>query len=116
MVDAFNYAMAEWGHTGDIPIDLFRRVVDLASASEFRLKNPCQCIAIAAWASGDVGAAKRYLANAEELARGDDSGAFSGWRYLQASAAEFREDLVEIRSMIDGAPARPRIFTVHPTA
>lgn len=113
MVEAFNYAMAEWGCTGDIPIDLFRRVVELASASEFRLKNPCQCFAVAAWAIGDGEAARRYLANAEELARADDSGAFSGWRYLQTSASEFREDLVEIRSMIDGAPVRPRIFTLR---
>ena len=115
VVDAFNCAKAEWGATGDIPIDLFRGVIELASASGLRLKNSCQCFSIAAWASGDIEAAKWYLVQAEELARADDSGPFSGWRYWMVSATEFMEDLVEIRSMIDGAPVRPRIFTVPPT-
>lgn len=112
MVDAFNYAVAEWGATRSIPADLFRRVIELDMGDELELKNVRLCVAIAAWAIGDVEAARRNLARAEKLACDDDADSFSGWRYLQISAKEFQIDLAELRHMIEGAlPGRPAILT-----
>lgn len=113
MVDAFNYAMAEWGATRRMPADLFRRVTDLCPDLSLAMpdKNVCQCVAVAHWASENLDAAVRFLDRACELAVKDGSETFSGWRYLRVPPDQFVSDLESVREMIAGAPVLPAVFT-----
>src|SRR5258708_32039728 len=43
VVDVFNFAMAEWGHTNCAPQDLMERVLHLAQRDDYRTVNRHQC-------------------------------------------------------------------------
>ena len=109
--DAFNYAIAEWGASKCIPVDCFRRVVELIPPKRQVVgKNVWQCFAIAHWASGNLAAAGDCLAEAEAVAREDKTETFSCWRYVRVSHGRFLADLRSVRSMIEGADIRPAVF------
>ena len=100
---AFNYAMALWGATGEVPRDTLARVVELSAErppGSSGNANYEQCLALAHWASGTPAAAKAALEDAEEAIRAERN-AFSCWRYLTVPRPAFVEDLREIRQMID---------------
>jgi MinD-like ATPase involved in chromosome partitioning or flagellar assembly len=109
--DAFNYAIAEWGASKHIPVDWFRRVVELIPVRQEILgRNVWQCFAIAHWASGNPVAALGFLAEAEALARQEENETFSCWRYFKVSPGQFLADLRSVRSMIEGADILPAVF------
>jgi len=98
--DTFNYGMAMWGATGEVAQDPFLRVVELDRSDPERMHpNYLQCMAVACWATGDKAAAGEFVARAGDAVRGS---AFSCWRYAELPANEFKEDLDEIRALIDG--------------
>ena len=120
--DAFNYAMAAWGATGEVVLGPFSRVVELdrnnpESGQQDPNPNYYQCMAIAYWATGDTNMAAGFV----ELARAAvepvkweiwSGSLFSCWRYYQPSSSEFLEDLDEIESLINGDTSRkPRFMT-----
>ena len=109
--EAFNYAIAEWGASKQIPLDCFRRVVELIPAKRAIVgKNMWQCFAIAHWASQNTVAAREFLAEAEAVASRDNTETFSCWRYVRVSPGQFLADLSSARLMIDGANIRPAVF------
>ena len=125
--DAFNYAMAAWGATGEVVLGPFSRVVELdqnnpESGQQDPNPNYYQCMAIAYWATGDTNMAAGFV----ELARASvepvkweiwSGSLFSCWRYYQPSSSEFLEDLDEIEELINGdASRKPRFMTAERTA
>jgi hypothetical protein len=112
MVDAFNYGMAEWGASHRPPMDYFRAVLqDIESEKVLSGKNHWQAFAIAAWAVGDLQNAMRFWEKAFALASTDPAATFSAWRYLQVQGEQFRNDLQEVKRMIEGDEFLPPVLT-----
>ncbi len=108
--DAFNYAMAEWAETGDIPQDLFARVVELVDTPKPRRANREQCFSLAFWAIGDTENAESRIAKAEEMAHQIKKTDFSFWRYREIGPETFLEDCKAIRKLIRTGEGRPLFF------
>lgn len=109
--DAFNFGMATWGATGEIVAEPFARVVELdRSHRERNDANYLQCMAVAYWAAGDVQAALDFLRQAREASDVKRVSTFSCWRYYEAPAKAFGEDLDEIRALILGDRSRTPRF------
>ena len=110
---AFNYAMALWGATGDVPRDILARVVELDAAQQDDPNlnaNYKQCLALAHWASGNPTCAKVALEEAAAAIRTERS-SFSCWRYLTVPGLVFATDLEEMRKLIGGHPSiKPRFI------
>ena len=102
----FNFAIAEWGATGIVPVDLFRRVVLLNESSPGEGANYLQCLAIAFWAVGQPTVAERYVLLSRqtliERSSNEREKVFSAWRYLRVENDLFEEDLNSLQSMISG--------------
>ncbi len=109
--DAFNYAMAEWAQTGDIPKDLFARVLELDDADQGGPSaNYEQCLAVSCWAVGETSKAEERIAKAEEYAQKIGKTEFSCWRYREVTREEFLEDCGKIRKLISTGEGRPSFF------
>ena len=116
---AFNYGMAMWGVKGMVEPIAFQHVVELDRSNP--PKNPgtnyLQCMAIANWASGDVDTAIKFVDHVQatlSYLRGRTE--LSCWRYLQANARDFEEDLEAIRALIEhGNAPMPRFITATAT-
>ena len=117
--DAFNFGMAMWGVNGTVEPITFQHVVDLDRSNP--PKNPgtdyLQCMAIANWASGDVETANDLVDLVQatlSVLRGRTE--LSCWRYLQANARDFEEDLEAIRALIEhGDAPMPRFIAATAT-
>ena len=101
--DSFNHAMARWAVDGIVKKALFDRVVEL---SQKEMKdtgdaNNLQCLAVAHWAVGNIEIAQTYVKNANYESERERL-IFSCWRYDHVSNREFRADMREIASLIDG--------------
>jgi cellulose biosynthesis protein BcsQ len=109
--EAFNYAMAEWGASKRVPVDSFRRVVELIPDRRTIVgKNVWQCFAIAHWGSNNTTTAREFLDEAETLARQDSAESFTCWRYFRVSPGQFVADLSSVRLMVDGGDVLPAVF------
>ena len=116
---AFNYGMAMWGVKGMVEPIAFQHVVELDRSNP--PKNPgtnyLQCMAIANWASGDVDTAIKFVDHVQatlSYLRGRTE--LSCWRYLQANARDFEEDLEAIRALIEhGDAPMPRFIAATAT-
>lgn len=113
---AFNSAMAEWGVSGQPPIDRFQKVLSLAETSaKARLSEPnfLQCLAVSEWAVGNGEQAEHRLGQAVQsiIDRGRPS--FSCWRYLSVRPSVFLIDCAEISELLRGKSVRPIAFDVE---
>ncbi len=92
---AFNYGIAEWALTKNIPQDLFHRVIQLDGQNGAKAKgvNYTQCLAICHWLTRDVEEARRRIAEARREMVTQPQPAFSAWRYLIVSPEDFLQDL-----------------------
>ena len=109
--DVFNYAIAEWAQTGDIPKNLFARVLELdASDHGVRSANYEQCLAVSYWAVGETSKAEERIAKAEEYAQKITKTEFSCWQYREVTREKFLEDCGEIRKLISTGEGRPSFF------
>jgi MinD-like ATPase involved in chromosome partitioning or flagellar assembly len=118
--DAFNYAMAEWALTGQVPHDLLSRVIQIDREEPARRSdaNYEQCLAMAFWLTGDVDEARRRLAHARGLLAESGQDSFSGWRYRMASPHEFQADLDALERGMEGETVLPRFISewqAHPS-
>jgi len=112
----FNYAMAEWGHSGTAPADLFARVIELARTATRKDANFFQCVAVANCVIGNSDDAERLVSMARSAVSAIGS-EFSCWRYSRVSAEEFKNDLDSLQSMIDGEQTAPSFLRdTHPSA
>ena len=103
--DAFNCGMAIWGADGEVPVEYFRRVVelDLEEENEDRHRGPnyLQRMAVACWAIGRNEEAISFAKEASEaVARVGME--FSCWRYRRVTSNVFRADTSELSSLIEG--------------
>ena len=102
--NAFNYGMAIWGRTGDLPREAFERVVSLNKADddEGPGANYLQCMAVAYWAVGECEEAKEFARCAKREAQATLRPTFSCWRYRTVATQEFLQDTDSIIRLIAG--------------
>ncbi|HKQ48526.1 MAG TPA: AAA family ATPase [Phycisphaerae bacterium] len=114
--DVFNFAIAEWATSGNVPKELFQKIVemDMQGAIENKLKgaNYYQCLALANWIVGKseeafaaIQAAEKYIARSTRLT-------FSCWRYLYVMPDGFRQDCQQMRRYFSGDPIKPAFLCV----
>ncbi len=112
--DAFNYAMAEWAETREIPTDMFERVVTRdAQRTSGGDANYLQCLAVAFWATHRSEDALRAIAAAETQISERPRPQFSCWRYMDVSPPVFVEDCGAIRTLISGKRILPLFFGAY---
>lgn len=101
--DAFNYGMALWAQQQEPPAAPFTRVVELDSTDppDRANANYAQRLALAYWVTGAIDAARERLSLAESRIQ-EERSSFSCWRYLEAPARAFRQDLGEMHHLFDG--------------
>lgn len=109
--DTFNYAMARWAVDGKVDKALFDHVVALSikETNHADDANYLQCLSVAHWAAGDYETARTVVEKALTEAETERM-IFSCWRYRNASNREFRTDMREIASLIDGDEDRIPLF------
>ena len=111
----FNYGMALWGSTGNVPQEVFERVVELNEADNEDDKgaNYWQCMAIAYWAVGRLDAAIEFARKAKEEADRSLRPIFSCWRYRTVPTPHFLEDTDDIIALILGdKDSTPRFMSL----
>lgn len=122
--DIFNFAMAEWGASGKVPMDLLRHFIAVVGKEadedeDDQDANSYQCYALACWLIGDVARAKSYVLKARNRIKSTfRPTTFSAWRYLAIPKDEFLKDLSAIEQALNGEPLRPAFLdrtpeTVH---
>ena len=113
---AFNYGMATWGRTGEVPREVFERVVSLNKADSDAVPgaNYLQCMAVAYWAVGEIDEALEFARRAKRIAEETLRPTFSCWRYRTTSTQDFLQDTDSIMRMIAGeAGAVPEFMQVR---
>jgi cellulose biosynthesis protein BcsQ len=110
IAETFNYAMAEWGATNQVPVDLFEQVLRFHQTSPRDIDpNYLQCLAIALWADGQVADAKAAIESSlQALTKGEKI--FSAWQYLYVDSDSFAQDLISLQKMVGGGGGRPVMF------
>ncbi len=101
---AFNYGMATWGRTGELPREAFERVVTLNEADDDEATdaNYLQCMAVAYWAVGEPGKAMEFARRAKLEAGATLRPTFSCWRYRTVATQSFLQDTDSIMRLIAG--------------
>jgi tetratricopeptide (TPR) repeat protein len=107
---AFNYAMAVWGETGNPTRDLFQQVLDRQRERAHADANFLQCLALAYWVAGDKDQALEQLAGSRRLLATRGGETFSVWRYLIVPPALFSQDLDAMERMINGDKIKPLVL------
>lgn len=110
--NVFNFACAEWGQTGNVPIDLFSRVLEMAEEqglTSFEEPNVLQCLSMASYLCGKTSDAYDYLKRAGKAINNSPPGlVFSCWRYLNVTREDFQADLDEMRKSMHVGQFVPR--------
>jgi cellulose biosynthesis protein BcsQ len=108
-IDAFNFAMAEWGSTGQFP----RGLLDSLSSkdiTEWKSANHKQAAAIAYWAAGQTDTALLALSQARQQVMNEPVPEFSAWRYLRVRSETFLSDLDAEAEMVKGGGVLPEFI------
>ncbi len=109
--DAFNYAMAEWAETHDIPRDMFDYIATRDTGRAFEEDaNYLQCLAVAFWAVHKPEDAIRSITAAETRINERPTPQFSCWRYMNVSPPGFLEDCAGVRGLLSGDKVFPLFF------
>jgi tetratricopeptide (TPR) repeat protein len=104
--DVFNYAMAEWGHSGSPSRDLLLRVRSLDQGRRPGV-NYNQCLALVNALLGDHDKANERLDLAARSLDLSPKSDFSVWRYLRVSPQDIRKDLASMRRAFKEPTFRP---------
>lgn len=100
----FNFACAEWGETGEPPLDLFHRVLELGIKRTDRTKidpNFMQCLSLASYVTGFLLDALAQLErSADAIHSAPPSEIFSCWRFFYQNKTDFADDLDRIRTQM----------------
>lgn len=101
---AFNYGMAVWGCTGQVPRAPFERVVELDEMDDDDEPgaNHLQCMAVAYWAVSKTELALDFARRAQLEAQSTPLPIFSCWRYKTVSTGDFVRDTENILKLING--------------
>jgi len=105
---SFNFAMAEWGLSEEIPRALFESFVKRISTNdEITDPNNLQCVSLANWAAGNLEIARDYLERVTARFAKAPRTIFSCWTYLYRSPRSFREDLDAMRAFYETGRGQP---------
>jgi MinD-like ATPase involved in chromosome partitioning or flagellar assembly len=109
ITQAFNFAMALWGHSKNVPVEYFKRVVELQGPDvESQVApNYAQCLSVANWAVGHLEQARNWAKVSRESVPHSHGYEFSCWRYAYTTRDEFSKDVSALQKMIDGAAIKP---------
>lgn len=104
---AFNYGMAVWGCSGQVPQEPFEQVVKLhkSEGRDAPGANYLQCMAVAHWAVGSLDLALDFADCARQEAQSTTLPIFSCWRYRTAATGDFVRDTDNIVKLIKGDKA-----------
>jgi len=111
--DTFNYAMARWGFSHIVPLELFESSVARYLERGSKDPNSFQCFSLANWLIGNQEQAKDLLEHALNYISKGPHSSFSCWSYLYRSPDLFKDDLNEMKRFYGGADIVPRVFSRH---
>lgn len=116
IADIFNYAMARWGDSSDLPRDLLCQVVELDSTEphEGHDANYEECLAMCLGLLGRQEEAKSRLSRARDRMRDVPMRTFSCWSYSLVKPSTFEEHLNAIEALIDGEDVLPEFIRARP--
>lgn len=107
IADAFNYAMASWGMTRDLPLMHLRKVVELDRQSDRTDANYEQCIALVNALLGNSQDARDRIGRSRCLIEKIPVPTFSCWRYMTATNEDFQADLDAMAQSLDSGNIVP---------
>lgn len=105
--DVFNYAMASWGLTKNVPLAHLQKAIELDSQSERSDANYEQCLALVLALLGRSQEARDRIGNSRCLIEKIPVPTFSCWRYLVVTNEEFRADLDAMAQSLDSGNIVP---------
>ncbi len=112
--DAFNYAMAQWGLSGTLPVELFTQIVAIDSEVKPMLEpNFFQCLSIIHWAVGSQEKSVEFLNRALDSITKAPHSSFSCWSYLVRTPDLFRDDLLKMKDLYRGTDTTPPFIKRH---
>ncbi|SEP42794.1 Cellulose biosynthesis protein BcsQ [Rhodospirillales bacterium URHD0017] len=104
VVDVFNYAVAQWGQTGNPSKNVFVRVTEQFKPAEPDA-NEQQCLALSYSVIGNKAKTLEALALATHNINWKQETVFSCWRYLNVPPQEMHKDLTEMETKASSGEA-----------
>ena len=103
----FNLAIATWGKTLRVPVDIFQSVLDLGMTRPKFSANYLQCMSLANWAVGKLAEAEELLAESKHRATAVE---FSCWSFLCRTPPIFLQELEQQEEMFSGKEIYPEVI------
>lgn len=104
----FNLAMATWGVTLQVPVDIFQSVLDSGMPEPDWSANYLQCISLANWAVGKLAEAEELLAESKHRATAVE---FSCWSFLYRTPTIFLQELEQQKKMFSDKKILPKVIS-----
>jgi MinD-like ATPase involved in chromosome partitioning or flagellar assembly len=105
----FNYAIAQWGATGETPIDLFTSVLANESSGPDTDANCLQCLALAHAVLGNRDRSRTLLQSAKQQALIRRRPIFSAWTYTTVLAGAFAQHIDQMLQGLEAGDVTPPI-------
>ncbi|MDE0519627.1 MAG: hypothetical protein OXH71_02915, partial [Candidatus Dadabacteria bacterium] len=104
----FNLAMATWGETLQVPVDIFQSVLNLGMTKPDGSANYPQCMSLANWATGKFVEAEELLVEAK---RSTAVVEISCWSFLYRTPPIFLQELDQQEEMFSGKKILPEVIS-----
>ena len=104
----FNLAMATWGKTLQVPVDIFQSVLNLGMTKPNGSANYPQCMSLVNWAIGKFAEAEKLLAEAK---RNTAVVEISCWSFLYRTPPIFLQELDQQEEMFSGKEILPEVIS-----
>lgn len=113
IADVFNYTMALWGETREVPIESLQKVAELETgrSAEAPDANNEECLALTLGLLGRQEEARSRLSKARHRIREQPMPTFSCWSYMTVSPRVFQEHLTAIETLIEGHSILPEFMS-----
>jgi MinD-like ATPase involved in chromosome partitioning or flagellar assembly len=108
--DVFNYAMASWGLTKQVPLTYLQKALELDRQTERNDANYEQCLALVSAVLGYSQEALKRIDNARRLIEKIPVPTFSCWRYLVVTNEEFQADLDALARSVETGSIVPEFL------
>lgn len=104
----FNLAIATWGETLQLPVDIFESLLDLGMTRSNYSANYLQCMSLANWAVGKRKEAEELLEESRHKATAVE---FSCWSYLYRTPPIFLQELEQQKEMFFDKKILPEVIS-----
>ena len=104
----FNLAIATWGETLQLPVNIFESLLDLGMTRSDYSANYLQCMSLANWATGKLTEAEELL---EKTRRKAITVGFSCWSFLYRTPPIFLQDLDQQEEMFSDKEVLPKVIS-----